>query len=373
MSKTINRPMITTLVPRLPPAIDGVGDYAFLLSKQLQHQAGLESHFIVADPNWQADDQIGYRSQAITNRSKNNLLETLLGLDSSTVVLHYVPHGYARKACPWWLIQGLEAWRAQKSQSRLVTIFHELYAFDWQRPWSSDFWLSPVQKMLASRLAQLSDVCLTSTEKYAESLAKINCHQSSNSYTLPVFSNIGEPAHILPLSERQRRLIIFGQYHSKHQLYAQSTSSVEKVCNTLGIKEIWDLGPSTGNAPDQIGQAAVKKMGALSIDEIQAILSTSMFGFLCYDPTRLAKSGIFAAYCAYGVVPINLTAQNIRTDGLAVGDQYITPEYIYSHPANLDLLQKISKAAYLWYSGHSLPQHASRILAVIHSEITHVS
>jgi hypothetical protein len=369
----MNRSMITTLVPRLPPAIDGVGDYAFLLAKQLHHQAGRESHFIVADPNWQADDTIGYRSQAITNRSKSKLLETLISLDSSTVVLHYVPHGYAHKACPWWLIQGLEAWRAQKSQTLLVTIFHELYAFDWQRPWSSDFWLSPVQKLLASRLAQLSDVCLTSTEKYAESLAKINCHQSSNAYTLPVFSNIGEPVHVLPLSQRQRRLIIFGQYHSKYKLYSQSISSVEKVCNTLGIEEIWDLGPSTGNAPDKIGQAELKKMGECSTHAIQEILATSMFGFLVYDPMRLAKSGIFAAYCAYGVVPINLTAQNIRIDGLAVGDQYITPEYIYYHSASLDLLQEISNAAYSWYSEHNLPRHASRILAAIHSEITHVS
>jgi hypothetical protein len=43
---------IIQIVPRLPPSIDGVGDYAFLLAKQLRAAHDIHTTFVVCDPNW---------------------------------------------------------------------------------------------------------------------------------------------------------------------------------------------------------------------------------------------------------------------------------------------------------------------------------
>lgn len=354
---------IISIVPCLPPAIDGVGDYALLLAQQLQQQAGLDSNFIVARSSWQADGAINHAAQALTQRSSDTLLKTLIALDSTVVLLHYVPHGYARKACPFWLLQGLEAWKAHNSQARIVTMFHELYAFDWQRPWSSDFWLSPVQKTIATKLSQLSDICLTTTEKYAKSLCIMSHRQHSDPFALPVFSNIGEPTSVLNLSQRQPRLVIFGQQHSKQKVYRHSLAVLTRVCEKLNIEEIFDLGPQTGSAPAQIGQSVVRELGALPMHELRDILAGTKFGFLAYDPGRLAKSGIFAAYCAYGILPINATQQNIRIDGLALGEHYITPKLLLQHSHSLNSLQRMANNAHTWYSEHNLSQQA-KVFAV---------
>ncbi|MHC5830485.1 MAG: glycosyltransferase family 1 protein, partial [Nostoc sp.] len=43
---------ITSIVPRLPPAIDGVGDYALNLARQLRKDFNIQTHFIVGNPTW---------------------------------------------------------------------------------------------------------------------------------------------------------------------------------------------------------------------------------------------------------------------------------------------------------------------------------
>jgi len=43
---------------RLPPEIDGVGDYALSLARQLRLDFGIEMHFIVCDPTWAGATEI---------------------------------------------------------------------------------------------------------------------------------------------------------------------------------------------------------------------------------------------------------------------------------------------------------------------------
>jgi hypothetical protein len=44
---------IITIVPRLPPLVDGVGDYAFQLAQALRTHHQIETQFIVCDPDWE--------------------------------------------------------------------------------------------------------------------------------------------------------------------------------------------------------------------------------------------------------------------------------------------------------------------------------
>jgi hypothetical protein len=351
-------PTLTTLVPRLRPAIDGVGDYAWRIAEQLETQYRLSTHFIVGDSTWQANEKTAEISaQALTQRSVEALQDHLPTAVGSVVLLHYVPHGYAHKACPFWLIQALEHWRQTIPGAYLLTMFHELYACDWRRPWSSDFWLSPVQQHIAARLAQLSDGCLTSSQRYASQLAALSRGKHKGIPALPVFSNVGEPAVVLPWAKRQRQLVIFGQRHSKERIYRESLPLLEEACRTLDIQGIWDIGPTTGLALASVGEVPVHELGPLSIEVIGQYLSQARAGFLTYDPRRLSKSGIFAAYCAHGVLPINHQAAFHPVDGLNAGIHYWVPGSV-NQRASLGLM---AAQAHDWYQTHTLAQQVEML------------
>ena len=49
---------IIQIVPQLLPVINGVGDYALNLARQLREDFGIETHFIVNDPHWQGEELI---------------------------------------------------------------------------------------------------------------------------------------------------------------------------------------------------------------------------------------------------------------------------------------------------------------------------
>lgn len=345
---------LVTIVPRLRPAIDGVGDYAMKLASQLHQDFELSTQFIAGDPDWRSKEELaGLAAIAVDERSVASLTAGLQG--QSVVLLHYVPHGYAAKACPFWLIKGLERWHASTPNSRLVTMFHELYALDWHRPWSSDFYLSLVQQHLAGRIAQLSDACLTSTARYTRTITRLSRGKHTQVPVMPVFSNVGEPSHVLPLEQRQRRLIIFGQRHSKRLIYQQSLAVITQLCQQLNLQEIWDIGPTTDITPATVNTIPVKELGQLSETQISLILSESLAGFLNYDPKRLGKSGIFAAFCAHGLLPINHRALGDSLDGLTAGSHYGSLE---QGPIDISLGQEIATQALNWYRQHALPQQA---------------
>jgi hypothetical protein len=358
---------LTSIVPRLPPAIDGVGDYALRLATQLRQDFGVQTRFIVGNPNWKGTGAItpkekilhssAFPAQPVGDRSQVGLLHLLQGGSSDThiVLLHYVPHGYAKKACPFWLIEALRQWRKQP-QTYLITFFHELYALDWHRPWSTDLWLSPVQQHLASQLAQLSDVCLTSTERYVHQIRKLSHGKHKDMPILSIFSNVGELKDVSPFSQRQRHLVIFGQQHSKMRVYQDFIPLLQKICGTLAIEAIFDLGPKTGLTPARIGNVSVEELGERTDSEISQQLSRSLAGFICYDPRRLGKSGIFAAYCAHGVLPINHQGLPQSVDGLIAGTHYWVPDRFPT--LELETAQAIVDRAYAWYQDHRIEKHA---------------
>ncbi len=350
---------ITAIVPQLPPTIDGIGDYALRLANQLQQDYDIHSQFVVGNPDWQDTSEIAsFQAQAVATRTRADLLILLeqTSVHDSVLLLHYVPHGYAAKACPFWLVEGLETWRATFPSARLLTFFHELYALDWHRPWSSDFWLSPVQQHLTARLARLSDVCFTSTERYVHQLYRLSQGKQSEVPALPIFSNVGEPTTVLPLMQRQRQLIIFGQRHSKGRIYQDSNLLLKHVCQTLEIETILDIGPTTGFAPTQVDGVPIQELGKLPVTDISQILSQSIAGFLTYDPRRLSKSGIFAAYCAHGLLPINHLGLATSVDSLMSGIHYWVPPL--AQTLEWEQAQAVATMAHAWYQLHSLSAQA---------------
>ena len=356
--------LIIQIVPKLPPAIDGLGDYALNLARQFRKDFGIETHFIVGNPTWTGAKQIEeFPVSKVNDHSADNLLSLLTNNRISTVLLHYVGYGYAKRGCPNWLVDGLQRWRTESTHRKLVTMFHEVYA-DGRPPWTSSFWLSSLQKKLASRLVQLSDRALTSKQLYAEILHKLSQGKHQQIPTIPVFSNIGEPQQVLPLVKRQRQLVVFGGRSKRLSVYQNCWSELKHVCQLLEIKQILDIGPAVELPLASTHNLEIAKKGELSTSEISNILLNSLVGFLDYNPLYLAKSGIFAAYCAHGLITINYRCSHLPIDGIEHGKHYLLSDE-YDLIQDLEKLQIIASNAYSWYQRHRLSIQAEQFFSYL--------
>jgi hypothetical protein len=349
---------IISIVPRLPPAVDGLGDYGLNLARQLRQDFGLVTDFVVGDPNWVGESSIeGFTVKQVAMQSSAALLD-LLASESpycATVFLHYVGYGYAKRGCPLWLVEGLERWRGAASNRRLVTMFHEIYA---NGPiWTSAFWTSPLQKNLAERLAFLSDNCFTSKQGYAEIIYRLSQGKHAKIPALPVFSNVGEPDYVSPLVERPRQLVVFGGGGPRSRVYDRSRLALERTCRELEIEEIVDIGPSLGFEIGAVNGTSVTCLGVKTAQEISSLLSSSVAGFFDYSTEYLAKSTIFAAYCAHGVIPVGVFYEGLNVDGLEAGKHYWLAD---RHQGSLNLLggQVVADNAHAWYQTHQLSVQA---------------
>jgi hypothetical protein len=351
---------MVSIVPRLPPAIDGLGDYAFLLARQLRQDFGIHTQFVVGDPAWIGPSELeGFPVSQVSDRSSNALQKLLANHQSSTLVLHYVGYGYAKRGCPSWLIDGIQAWKKATHSSSLITIFHEVYAAG-RPPWTSAFWLFPWQKQLAFRLVQLGNAMLTSKQHYADILQSLG-NFNSPIPVLPIFSNIGEPENPLLLDKRAKKLVVFGGSANRNQVYQQASTILRDVCQLLHIEEIIDIGPRIASLPQAVADIPLLEMGQLAASEISQILLQSSVGFLDYNPDYLAKSGIFAAYCAHGLLPINVRGSIRPIDGLVPGQHYWVPASAAKTQLSEIDQQAIASNAYCWYQNHTLSVHAKTL------------
>lgn len=352
--------LVLSIVPRLPPAVDGVGDYALKLAHQLFQEFDIKTHFATSDVTQIAENQADVLAvNQLNAHTAASLLALLQDSKTTVVLLHYVSYGYAKRGCPTWLIEGLENWKAKNPEVRLVTMFHEVYASG--PPWTSAFWLSSLQRNLATRLAKLSDRILTSKQFYAELLCELAPKHYSQIPVLPIFSTVGEPKRVLQLAKRSPQLVVFGGRASRLRVYQDSTDILIKVCQTLDIKKVLDIGPPTGLNLSFIKEVSVVERGTLPVEEISYILSHSLAGFLSYAPDFLAKSTIFAAYCAHGVLPINSAKKSKSADGadgIEAGKHYWNPDTPTTILKDLAATQAIADSAYAWYQAHNLQAHA---------------
>lgn len=347
---------VISIVPRLPPAIDGVGDYALNLARQLRQDFNIQTHFIVGNTKWNGAAEIdGFPVSQVSDRSPDTLLNLLSTDDSSSILLHYVGYGYAQRGCPVWLVDGLQRWKSLFPKRSLVTMFHEISASG--PPWTSAFWLSPLQKSLAARLAQMSDRCITSKQLYAEIIANLSRGKHHQIPFIPVFSNIGEPDKVLALSERQKRLVIFGGVANRARVYRDSQAVLEYVCQSLKIQEIWDVGTPTGVNLSAITKVPILEIGQQSAENVSNILADSVAAFSDYNPDYLAKSTIFASYCVHRLLPINAKGSALVIDGIESGKHYWVPNPQRNELGNDVEMQAIADNAYSWYQTHNLSVH----------------
>jgi hypothetical protein len=356
---------LRVIVPAFPPMPSGVGDYALFLARGFRDRGEFDSSFIVANPRWDGDpDHEGFSATAFPQRNAAALAK-LLSEDDSPVLLHYSGYGYQQRGVPIWLWRGLRQWR-RATNGRIVTMLHEVSASG--PPWTSAFWLGPLQHWIAGRLVYRSTAVITNREASAGAADRFRHHREPLTRVVPIFSTIGEPTQVRPLAQRSRRVVVFGSAPWRIQAYTDYRLSLEKTIRAFGATEVADIGPRCGIEPKNLAGATVRAWGRLEADEVLAIMSDSIAGFVCYPADYLAKSGIFNSYCTTGMVPVTPDRRRPALDGLVPGKHFLL---VGENPLCDDpgRWQSVADAAREWYSGHSLEATTSAFLEVLNSTV----
>lgn len=304
-----------------PPVLGGVSDYVDVCRRH--------------DP--QSDQCFLDKKSAVTTSLAGHYL------------LHYSGYGYAKRGAPLWLLN-----KIQQDRPHIKTLgifFHELYASG--PPWRSSFWLSPVQRHIARRLAEIADYWLTSREGSAQWLCQFTNNKPHA--VLPIFSTVGEMTYYS--TSRANRVVVFGGAALRQATYRAAGEALFSWIQAQGMM-LHDIGPpihdlALSTALERTGAMA---HGRLEPEEVSKLLAEAAFGMVTYPANYVAKSSVFAAYCAHGVCPILISKHYAPSDGLVAGQHYWA-----SLPTKVqqDRFEEIGRAAWEWYQLHRVASHVS--------------
>ena len=357
------------LVPILPPALSGVGDYALLLARELQDAQGVRTRFLVGDPAWSGNEAavapfpargVHTHFGAVRTDGPGAGQHALADEEAGALLLHYVGYGYAHRGCPFWLVNAIERWKRARAGRRLIVLFHELYATG--PVWSSVFWTSPVQKYLAARLGRVADARRMTTRLAAGQLRALLGGRGRDAAieATPVFSTLGEPASPPPLAARRRQIVVFGSRSWRADVYRRCQADLTDTCRRLEIERVVDVGTPLDYAPGGGLPVPLEVAGPLPAPEAGALFAGSLAGYFSYPVPSLAKSTIFAAYCAHGMVPLTAPGNDRPSpDGLAAGIHFLAG--LPAKTPDLAALVRVADEAFDWYAGHGLAVHAAGV------------
>ena len=295
---------ILQIVPKLPGGIDGVGDYALNLAAKLRDCHASQTIFGVPGLSG-ASDAGGFETFP---------LEQLVRANSSRFgnsILHYVNYGYQKRGVPFGL-RSIFAELRRQNRGRLVTVMHELYASG--PPWTSAFWLRPLQKRIARSIVRLSDSCIVSSEAMRLQVRELAGEVAVSVH--PVVSNFGEPAlQRSEIIDRDPRCwVICGGTALIERSLRSLRAVLSRIPEPYRPQQLFLIG---GRESSTI-RALTADLTNIEIDyrpEISAadasrVLRRCCFAWLDYFrhqgvPTAVVlKSSAFAAMCAHGVIPI---------------------------------------------------------------------
>ncbi|KAB2963778.1 MAG: hypothetical protein F9K16_05880 [Thermoanaerobaculia bacterium] len=323
---------ILQIVPRLPPPEEALGHVALRLAEGFAAR-GIESRIVPA-----MTDRAAFQKELAAAPA------------DQAALLHYVGYGYARRGAPLWLAGALADWLAASPGRRLAVHFHEVAAFG--PPWRSSFWLAPLQRRVAARLRRLAVAAVTSVEPFVRLLERLV--PESPTTLLPVFSNVGEPESLVPLGGRRAQLVLFGGPAARARIWAEGVPDLERAVRALSVGRVVEIGRDPVG-PECVGGVPVDRLGELPGLAVGRVLASSAAMFFDYPVEHLAKSGVFAACCAFGVLPVCRSRRLASAPAPGEGSRWLTVEAL-QHQPEVDRM-RVAAAAYRWYEGHSLQHH----------------
>ena len=365
---------ISHVVPALPPQIDGVGDYALNLARQLRENHGIQSRFVVCDPDWDGPsrvDNFTVRRLRIKNEAGIwSLLQS--GRDHhSTVLLHYAGLSYHKHGVPHWLYRGVKSWLAEAAnrgaqhQKQLITVFHELWASP-TKPWKKQFYAGILQRRLIEQLHRQSNLSIAGTRQMQIALENII---PKKTLWLPMPSNV--PVIPSQPSESRRntklKVAIFGLHSSRCEairVHSNLLRTLDRKSLLSGAMLIGKGSGRNGLAGDDmdllqrsVSRQRIEVLGELSGEDVAKTLGTADV-FLSPHPAEFAcKSGACMAAMAMGCAPVLRDGKNAaplnESEHFIASDDSQDSVARFEQSAAAGQLNRISTMGRLWYEQHA--------------------
>jgi hypothetical protein len=154
------------------------------------------------------------------------------------------------------------------------------------------------------------------------------------------------------------RAIVFGNEQSKKFALVSQALETAAFLKRLAIREIVDIGSKVQVEREHFGKAGIdiRQLGYLERDDVHAQLLQCRIGFLEYPLSAVAKSGVFAAYAAHGVVPVLKSRWESPIDGLEFGRECISLANLAA--TDWKVIRVASENVVKWYASHDLAHHA---------------
>lgn len=305
---------VVHISPSLPPAINGLGDFCHIVARNLERSGYTDNVFVLRR---QATSDPGRDVRVFNSKTFYGVLSEM---KADVVVLHYVGYAYDRDGLPFYLVNGLKKYK-NKVGCRLLVFFHELYASS-ASPFELPFYTSRLQQLIVNALWQLADKTFTSCRWYQERLQDIvGVDDSRKTECTGIFSNVPDELYDPQIPKEEHSMLVFGSARRRNAVYDHR--QFPELVKKLRIEKVYDVGPGTIHCDATLVEVLEK--GALGSGELAVYLNAVKYGALSYKPKLLAKSGIFSAYAAFGVIPFNLTSVDEPLyDGLVEGKNYFS-------------------------------------------------
>jgi hypothetical protein len=249
-------------------------------------------------------------------------------------------------------------------------MFHELYATG--PPWTSAFWVSALQRLVAAWLARMSAGILTNRASARPWLRRYRASAAVPIRVQPVFSNVGEPNTLPAFDERTRQIVVFGGGGRKAAIYDENRPLLRRLVERNGFSRVLDLGPARGSVPS--GEPWSRPLGVCPEGEISDRLASVSLGVLSYPGSRLGKSGVAAAFAAHGVPFLLLDEENVGgdTDPYVEGEHFLRGDGMARSGIALpnERLAEMSRSIRSLYENRLHSTHAARrFLRVLSSAV----
>ncbi len=357
---------ILQILPRVPPAVCGIGDYAWRLAVTLQSNHRIHSSFLSAGTNRKGTSPnrefpISTLGTLTADALVNHVQKTANLYDA--IILHVSPYGYQKRAIPFWLSRAMSRFSSQKKFPPVVVMFHELYASGPIH--TSSFWFQPLQKLILKNLARTADALRTNLEAYAAWLDKVTGKKADKTMVMPVFSNFGELDHPTPLVERSASMVAFssGIHGGGDPMSAIQNAVV--LCRKFGLDTLRLIGgPKPLSAV--VDGVHIDHQSFLPSEEASAFLGACRMAYTGYNPQFLGKSTILASFAAHGLAVVTRGQQSRLPDGLIEDNEVLHEQRLLLESVpSLGELQYIADKLHYWYSGHTLAKNAESYAQII--------
>lgn len=341
---------ILQLVPKVPGGIDGVGDYALTLAAKLLDKFGCVTVFVTPDAS-SVTKVRGFEVLPVDQLAA-------AARNADRVILHYVNYGYQKRGVPFRLLSILHRLREQH-RGPLLTIFHELYASG--PPWSSAFWLKPLQIHLAKSVARLPDECIVSNENFVRELGRLV--PDARIHLHPVPSGLKEPSlsHDQIANRDPHRWVIVGGTHLSERSLRSLSGVIREIPDSIAPRTLVVLGghenPVTRSLLADLAIDSDYRPG-ITAAEASEILRTCSFTWFNYfhradiETSVILKSSAYASACAHGIIPVfphQGSAISVEDDPLP-GPFYVSPDE--KQVPTADNRAAIAQTIYDWYQRH---------------------